>query len=154
MDKLEGARELALRYLDRRMRSRKELSDYLRRKRCTAPVIAAVVADLTAQGFLDDHAFAVAFARDRVRLSPRGYRVIEKELRERGVTREIAGRALGEVEAEHPEAQVARTFLASRRRRLETLDDSAARSRIFSWLRGRGFRRETIRGVIGEDDGA
>ena len=74
--RVERARELALSYLDRRMRSRFELARYLRGKGYTSGVIEPVLAALAEIGVLDDRAFARAFARDRVRLHPRGYRRI------------------------------------------------------------------------------
>jgi len=146
----ERARALALKYLDRRMRSRKELTDYLRRKRCDDRDIETVADVLAERGYLDDAAFAAAFARDRVRLAPRGYRLIEKELRDRGVARETIDAALRDVEEEFPEIEAARSLLASRHRRLQNMDEETAYRRAVSWLRGRGFGGETIRRVMDE----
>ena len=147
---LERARALALRYIDRRMRSRRELTDYLKRKHCASNIADAVADEMTERGYLDDAAYAAAFARDRVRLAPRGYRMIEKELRDRGVARETVRAALREVENEFPEDEVARSLLESRRRRIQGMDEETARRRVVSWLRGRGFGGETIRRVMDE----
>ena len=148
---LATAREVALGFLDRRMYSRWELSGRLRRKGFSREVIEAVLDDLARAGLLDDVAFARAFASDRVRLAPRGYVRILQELRGRGVDRADAERAVRQIEEEHPEPEVARAFLASRARRLEGLDDETRRRRTMTWLRGRGFRTETIFRMADED---
>ena len=147
---VERARELALSYLDRRMRSRIELARYLRRRGFPGEVIDRVLDEIAASGHLDDRAFARAFARDRVRLAPRGYRLIAREIEDRGVARDLVDRALAEVEAEFPEVDVARALLRGRRRRLAGRAMPQQRRTIEGWLVRRGFRRETIRRVLEE----
>jgi regulatory protein len=149
---LATAREVALSFLDRRMYSRWELERRLRRRGFDAAIIAEALDGIAAAGHLDDRAFARAFASDRVRLMPRGYSLIVKELRDRGVEREVALEAARTVEDEHPELEVARSFLATRRRRLESLDADTARRRVAGWLRGRGFRTDTTIRVVEELD--
>jgi len=146
---LERARELALSYLDRRMRSRFELGTYLRRKGFESDVVEATLETVARLGALDDRAFARAFARDRVRLHPRGYILIRHELARRGVDREIVGSVIEEVEAEFPELEMARGLVARRRRRGSGDDD---RRRQAAWLRSRGFRTDTIRHILDEWD--
>jgi regulatory protein len=149
---LATARELALSFLDRRMHSRWELERRLERSGFGAEIVAETLDEIGRAGHLDDHAFSCAFAVDRARLAPRGYSLIVKELRDRGVEREVALRAVQAVEDEHPEPEVARAFLAARRRRLAGLDKETARRRAMGWLRGRGFRTETMIRVVVELD--
>jgi regulatory protein len=149
-DRLEEARELALSYLDRRMRSERELRGYLGRKGAPREIVDRVLTDLAERGFVDDHRYAVAFTRDRVRLAPRGYRLIAAELRSRGIAPDAVAAAIAEVEAEHPEPEVARSLFAKRRRRFAALDAGVARRRAAAWLESRGFRGETIERVTDE----
>lgn len=149
---LATAREVALSFLDRRMYSRWELERRLRHRRFAPDVIERVLDELEAAGYVDDRAFARAFVSDRIRLAPRGYLLVIQELRARGVDRETASEAVRSIEDEHSELAVARDFLASRARRLAGLDPEVARRRTMTWLRGRGFRTETIFRVVDEAD--
>jgi regulatory protein len=112
---------------------------YLRRRGYSEEIATEVLAALETQGLVDDRAFATAFARDRVRLAPRGYRMIERELRSRGVAREIIDDVLRAVESEFPEVDVAERWL-ERQRGAAGRDRAEACRR----LQGKGFRRETI----------
>jgi len=154
---LDRAVDVAARHLSRRMRSRKELADHLARKGFDVDVIEAACDRLTELGHLDDRAYAGAFARDRVRLSPRGYARIGQELRQRGVDREVVGEVLRETEADFPELDLARRLLVRRRRSHGALDDPDARQSAMRWLAGRGFRHDTVRRALEEaasdDDG-
>jgi regulatory protein len=152
---LDRATDAALRHLDRRMRSRQELTDHLLRAGHDPAHVETVCERLVDRGHLDDRAYAGAFARDRVRLAPRGYARIAQELRQRGVDRSIVDEVLETVEAEFPEAEVAAGLLGRRRRSHGPLQDRETRLKAMRWLSGRGFRHQTVVQVIGdlaEDD--
>ena len=57
---LEAARAVAFRYLGYAARSQAEIERRLIKAEFTPDVIATVVAEMTAQGFLDDEKFAQA----------------------------------------------------------------------------------------------
>ncbi len=152
-DPRAAARDRALSYLDRRMRSRRELRRYLERAGYAADVVEDTLAAMTELGVLDDAAFARAFARDRVRLAPRGYRLIARELAERGVAREVVDAVLTEVEAEFPEVEIAEALLVRKRRHRGDGELTEAETRkLERYLAGRGFRHDTIRRVVGGSD--
>src|SRR3954454_18976251 len=92
--RLQHARDLAWAALNRREHTVAELRRVLERKRVDADDVAAVVAELQGEGWLDDAAYARRFAEDRRHLDGWGSERIERRLR-----------ALG-VEAEHVEAAV------------------------------------------------
>jgi len=122
------------------MRSRGELVRALKMRGFSKEVIDDVLAELESKGLVDDRAFAGAFARDRVRLAPRGYRTIARELRQRGVSADVIDEVLRAVEAEFPEAEVAARWLERRGGLAAAGDPERTRRR----LGGKGFRRETI----------
>ncbi|MCG2634900.1 MAG: recombination regulator RecX [Gammaproteobacteria bacterium] len=80
----EAARKLAIKLLSRREHSSKELMDKLARKGHRGPEIAALIAELAADGWQSDRRFAEAFTRERVRRG-RGPLRLRSELRERGI---------------------------------------------------------------------
>lgn len=90
-------REAGLRLLSHRARSRRELETRLRKKGLPGRLVGRVAGELEERGYLDDAAFARAWASDRLRLRPRGRRALERELRGKGVDAGVAAAALDEV---------------------------------------------------------
>jgi regulatory protein len=153
-----GAMEIALRYLGTRPRTRHELGVRLRRAALSEPVIEATLERLAELGYVDDAAFARWWGEQRDRHAPRGRRMLEAELRQCGVPRDVidAYRA----EHEHPErapedealpgseAERARDVLARHLRGRPLPDDPKGVQRIGAFLMRRGFDPETARAAI------
>ena len=142
------ARLVAAELLSRRAWTRAELARRLTRRGAPAPVVAEVVADLVARGYLDDAAFARRGVEAR---SSRGYGParLRAELRARGVEPDVIEAALASPSAADPlgpARDLARRRLpALRRGRPERL---AARLRDV--LLRRGFAPETVERVVRE----
>ena len=81
--------EVAARFLATRPRTRWEVERRLRRAGTPDAEIGAALDRLAELGYLDDAAFARWWAEQRDRHSPRGRRMIEAELRQRGVPRDV-----------------------------------------------------------------
>ena len=86
---LDSAMSVALRYLTSRPRSERELRDRLRRQtRSGRLVIDRTVEQLRTKGLLDDFTFAQYWVDQRVTFKPRSRRMLEMELRQKGVAGE------------------------------------------------------------------
>lgn len=85
---------LAIRYLGYRMRTKKEVADYLQKKDVSPHNISATIDRLTTNGLLDDEQFANAFVQTRINTSSKGPLLIEQELLKKGVSRGQCTRAL------------------------------------------------------------
>jgi regulatory protein len=94
--RIERARAVAWRALNRRDRTELELRGMLAEKRVAPEEAAVVVEELLDGGFIDDAAFARRFAEDRRRLDAWGADRIERRLRALGVAPEHVAAALGE----------------------------------------------------------
>jgi len=106
--RLQHARDLAWRALNRRERTVAELARLLAAKRVEPAAIETVVAELREQGYLDDASYARRFAEDRRRLDAWGADRIERRLLALGVDRELVAAVVGEQEpAEELEAALA-----------------------------------------------
>ena len=146
------ALDAALEYLSHRPRSRAEVERHLGRKGFDEAAVAAAVERCRELDYLDDRAFAADFARDRIRLKPRGSLRIVMELRKKGVS-EADARA--GVEAAFRDEGVSDRELLERaaRKRWESRrsdDPRVVRRRLWSYLRRRGFRTSEIRDVVEE----
>lgn len=150
--------EIAARFLGTRPRTRWELERRLRRAAVPEPVIEGTIERLADLGYLDDAAFARWWAEQRDRHSPRGRRMIEAELRQRGVPREVVEVFRDEHAApERPpedaglpatEAERAAEALAKHLRGRPLPADPKALQRIGMYLMRRGFDPETVRSTI------
>ena len=101
--RLQHARDLAWRALNRRDHTVAEVRALLARKRVEPATIDAVVGELCEQGYLDDARFAQRFAEDRRRLDGWGAERIERRLRALGVAGELIAAAVAE---QGPEAEL------------------------------------------------
>lgn len=81
------ARDYAARYLGRRSRSRKEVSDYLLGKEFDEVVVAQTLAWLEEYGYVDDAQFAKLWVENRMKFRPRGKAMLRWELQQKGVAR-------------------------------------------------------------------
>ena len=142
------ARTVALDLLARKPWTRQELTGRLRRRGAPADVAEAVVAELEARGYVDDRAFAAAWAESRARGRSFGRQRLREELRARGVARPLVEAAIDrafEDTSELARAQVAAVRrLAILRRRAP---DQAAR-RLHDYLRRRGYPGDVVRQVL------
>lgn len=146
----EEALRLALRYLSVRPRSHRELERHLGRKQLSPPAIRAALERCADLGYVDDRAFAAAFARDRIRLRPRGVARMVAELRKRGVAGADAEAGVavalddeGVTEGDLLERAADRTAT-----RLAGLDREVARRRLHAYLTRRGFPPVEVRQCV------
>jgi regulatory protein len=152
--------EIAVRYLGTRPRTRWEVDRRLRRAGVGAAEIDAVLERLTQLGYLDDAAFSRWWGEQRDRHGPRGHRMIEAELRQHGVPREVVEayrqeHAAPERRAEDgglpsSEAQRARDALDRHLRGRRMPADPKARQRIGMFLMRRGFDPDVVRAALRE----
>jgi regulatory protein len=85
VDPVEHARELCLRLLASRPRTRTELVDAMRRRGVPDEAAAAVLARFTDAGLIDDAAFARAWVESRHHNRGLARRALSAELKQRGV---------------------------------------------------------------------
>jgi regulatory protein len=154
------ALEIAVTFLGARPRTEWELDRRLRRAGADDEIIAATTTRLTELGYLDDAAFARWWGEQRDRHAPRGRRMVEAELRQRGVPREVVETFRDEHAAPErrpedaglpaDEPARARDALARHLRGRPMPEDQKARQRVGMYLMRRGFDGETVRAAIRE----
>lgn len=133
----EVAREICIRQLADRPRTRAELAKVLARKQISDEVIAEVLDRYDEVGIIDDAAFARAWVSTRHHGRGLARRALASELRQRGVDAEVASEALETLD-EDAEAATART-LVDRKLRTATGTPEAIFRRLVGMLARKGY---------------
>lgn len=150
--------EVAARFLATRPRTRWEVERRLRRARIEQQQIVACLDRLAELGYVDDAAFARWWGEQRDRHSPRGRRMIEAELRQRGVPRDVIeayreehaepARSPEDVGLPGDETERAREALTKHLRGRPMPVDAKAMERVGMYLMRRGFDADVVRSTI------
>jgi regulatory protein len=142
-DEASRATEAALVFLGYRPRSEKEVRDRLRRGGYEQDAIEHAIARLHEWRYLDDADFARRWVENRTAHRPRGRRLLQQELRHKGIDGEIARDAIDDAELDETGAAEA---LARRRLPSYAGDEPAAiRRRLGAYLARRGYGYDVIR---------
>jgi regulatory protein len=133
----EQAREICLRQLAQRPRTRAELARTLAGKGISGEVIAEVLDRYDEVGIIDDAAFARAWVSSRHHGRGLARRALATELRRRGVDAEVAGEALETLDEEEEEATA--RALVERKLRTATGPPEAVFRRLLGMLARKGY---------------
>lgn len=138
-----AVRKRALGLLDQRARSRHELTERLLQAEFPAEVVARVVDDLADVGLINDVDFAFEWVRQRHARRGKSARVLDQELKEKGVDAATRGAALKQIAA-NDEAAMACALAEKKARSLKVAPADRAESdkalrRIVGVLARRGF---------------
>ncbi|MFG1868171.1 regulatory protein RecX [Micromonospora arborensis] len=136
-DESEVAREICLRQLAVRPRTRAELAGALAKRGISEEVSAEVLDRYDEVGIIDDAAFARAWVSSRHAGRGLARRALANELRRKGVDGEVATEALGELD-EETEADTARG-LVERKLRTARGEPDAIFRRLVGMLARKGY---------------
>ncbi len=92
--------EVALSYINKKLRSSKELRKYLIKKEYPTDLIDESIELLYKQGYLNDKIYATSFVHDRILLSMDGPNKVKKDLSDNGINNNIIEEVIGEYTSE------------------------------------------------------
>lgn len=137
-DPVQHAKDICLRLLTARPRTRVELAQALARKGVEEDVASKVLARLDEVGLIDDAAFADVWVRSRHNLQGLSRRALAMELRRKGVADESAEEALASVDADAEEDR-ARQLVRKRMRALGDADEPTKIRKLVGMLARKGY---------------
>lgn len=146
---VEEGREIALRQLGFSARSAHQLREAMLRRDVPEPAAAEVIERLTRVGLIDDAEYAAMLVRTRQAERGLARRALEVELREKGISAEIAAAALEQISA-GDEGQAARQLVRKRVQTMRTLDATRRRNRLYGTLARKGYSADVARAAIDE----
>jgi regulatory protein len=138
VDPAERAREICLRQLAVRPRTRAELAGALKQRGIADDVAASVLDRYGEVGIIDDRAFARAWVTSRHHGRGLAKKALATELRRKGVEPETVGAALAEL-GDDAEAATARALVDRKLRSTPSGDPSAAARRLVGMLARKGY---------------
>jgi regulatory protein len=139
---------VALELLARKPWTRRDLARRLRRRGAPAEVADALVAELEARGYLDDRAFAMAWAEVRARERGLGRERLRQELVAHGIPAALADAAIAGAFAEVDELTRAHAVAARRLAVLRWAKPDRVAHRLHDYLRRRGYPGDIVRHVV------
>lgn len=149
----DAAREAALRLIERTRRTRSDLERRLRDKGFDPADVEQVLDRLAAVGLVDDIEFARAFLAGRWGRRAAGWRRLEQELRQRGVSSDDIVAARARLEAQQgpaDEIAMAQRVIEQTARRYAGLDPYERKRKLWALLSRRGFSGDVIVAAIGQ----
>ncbi|MFN4218450.1 MAG: regulatory protein RecX [Candidatus Bipolaricaulia bacterium] len=150
MTEEERARAYLVKLFKHRPRSRYEVFARLHQKGFSQEIIESVLEQAAHAGIVDDAKFAQLWVEDRLARRPRSRRMLERELRAKGIAPEHIQQAIARAGLD--EEALARQLVAERLPRLRLLDEQTRLRRLVGFLRRRGFSERVIRQALQESD--
>lgn len=139
--------QIAMRYLERRSRTEKELRDKLAQRKVEPDTIDVVIERLRGYGYINDQKFASDFQRVRDDYKPMGIFRLKQELSIKGVAKDITEGLSSDREKEY---RLARTAAETRLRQYYPLEKEVFYRRMLNFLMRRGFDYATSQRVTSE----
>lgn len=133
-----AAREVALKWLAKRMRTTNEVRTHLNKKGFSPDDIDAAIVYLNDQGFLDDANYAELFIRDKCRFSPCGRYKLYEGLRLKGIAKGQIQSALQEHFPPEIEKEMAEQLVRKQQKR------GRSRIQVMRYLQSKGFSADAI----------
>lgn len=148
-ERIEKYLTLCYRYLTIRNRSEKEIRDYLQKKKADPDIIDAIVGRLYEQKFLDDEAFARSWVRSRAMFRPRGKRMLQIELQQKGIPKDIIQKVMDEKNEDVPdELTQAKNLITKRVEKLRGESRHIIYQKVGAFLARRGYSWDVSKKAI------
>ncbi|WP_077324622.1 recombination regulator RecX [Virgibacillus siamensis] len=150
-DTLHKSYTLAINFLSYRMRTKKEIYDYLVKKEVDDEHITQIMKQLTEEKLINDRQFAEAFVRTRIDTTRKGPMLVKRELMEKGVSPQLAAEAVDlytyEIQYARAEKWVRKKLTASKSKSFKQQVQQ-----LQGTLMQKGFTRDVIQDVLADVD--
>lgn len=141
--KYARAREAALRLLKVRPRTELEIRRRFRVLRTDRQAADRVVADLKAEGLVDDRVFAKLWIDEKIQRGDCGRIRISRDLEAKGIERAVVAEELKAALSDAKEVDLAGRLALKKMGRLGDVNAQEARRKVYTYLLGRGFTSDS-----------
>lgn len=143
-DHKEVALQRALNYLSYRPRSEQEVRQNLKKHGYDEPVIDEILTRLRQGKLVDDESFAELWVENRSEFRPRGSRMLQAELRQKGIPDRVISSTLEGLD----ETSLALKAARKKARRYQQLEWQDFQKKLYGFLARRGFHYGVISEVV------
>lgn len=140
-DEEKRAYHEVLHFLSFRMRSEKEVRDYLSNKQYEEEVITKIITKLSKEKYIDDLAFCRLFIQSRVNTSLKGPNLLKQELLQKGVKNALINEGLKEYSLE-TQLSKATTLIDKKRNSWKGVSTQQLKQKMGQFLVAKGFSFE------------
>lgn len=142
---------LAYNFLSFRIRSEKEIRDYLSSKKALPETIEKIITKLKDHKFLNDEDFAKTWVESRQRVKPRSKFILKMELKQKGIDPEIIEQVLAEDNKEVvSDLEMAKKLVEKNIRKYRGLGRQEIYQKLGGVLGRKGFNWGVIKKAIDE----
>ncbi|MDQ0256880.1 regulatory protein [Evansella vedderi] len=148
-DVLDKAFQKALNFLSYRMRSKKEVLQYLKDQEVQQEEASQLLDRLKDLNLLDDQMFAAAFVRTKKNTQKKGPLIIEQELYEKGISQRMIDKAM----EEYPVEEQLNNAMNAASKKLSSYKSEAHRQKkqkLGQFLMQRGFTSSVVQQAVEE----
>jgi regulatory protein len=139
-----------LRFASLRPRSEKEYNSWLRKHKVHKSLHNELFNRLKRLDFVNDKRFAAWWIEQRQQFRPKSKRILNQELRVKGINKEIIDEVLKEEEID--EISAAKRVLTKKKYMWKKYQGFEKRVKMSNFLARKGYSWDTIRKVVGEFD--
>lgn len=143
--------EIAAKYISLRLRSIKEIRDYLQKKGASDDEIDLVIDKLINTGYLDDDRFTQAFINDKLNFTTMGDYKIRLELDKLGVSQSIIEKNISLIDDELIENKIKKVIDKDIRTN-KKYKGIALKNKIYNHLLTSGYSKEKVINIINNYD--
>lgn len=148
-DTLQKSYGEVIRFLSYRMRTRKEIIDYLEKKEVNPDHVTKIIDQLTAEKLIDDEEFANAFVRTRIQTTTKGPGLVKQELQQKGVSSSIAECAVAQYDY-GIQYEKAKKIIKKRSTKKDRYSVKKQQQQLQATLTRNGFYQDVIQDMLRE----
>jgi len=146
MEEFEKFFNQAIRFLSYRIRSEKEIRDYLHKKQTPIETIEKIVQSLKEHKFINDEEFARRWIESRTTHHLKSKKIIRLELFQKGIDKELIEKLLeGDAEMVVDDIEQARKLIEKKLPHLQGFPPEEVRQKLGGFLARKGFSWDTIK---------
>lgn len=139
--------DMAVKYISIRLRSIKEVKDYLKKKDDNIELIDIVVGKLIKLGYLDDDKFAKAFIKDKLNFTSMGDYKIKMELQRLGVSYDIIEDNISLIDENLLEEKI-RKYIEKDIRTNKKYSGTILKKKIYNHLVSSGYSKDKVISIL------
>lgn len=136
----------AVKYLNKKMRTAKEIKDYLKKAGYSYNTVDIIIKKLYEDNYLNDQVYLDAYIHDQINLTINGPKVIQKNLIKLGFDESIIAKKINDIPSEIWNEKI--TKYIEKKKKVSNISAQKLKSKIILDLINKGFEKEHIFNIL------